>query len=110
VRAVADEVNRLGRFDAVIHNPGIGYREPRRIKTEDGLPHIFAINVLASYILTALIERPDRLVYPRCQQGRSFRQAAFDSNSDTDSSTRSTGTFLCGNMARNQSGRLSGSM
>jgi hypothetical protein len=63
VRAVADQVNRLGRFDAVIHNAGVGYREPRRIITEDGLPHIFAINVLAPYILTALIERPDRLVY-----------------------------------------------
>ena len=35
---------------------------------------------------------------------------AFDSNSDTLSSMRSTGTFLCGEMARNQSGRLSGSM
>src|SRR5262245_27058129 len=35
---------------------------------------------------------------------------ALDSNSDTESSTRSTGTFLCGEMARNQSGRLSGSM
>src|ERR1043165_7558163 len=35
---------------------------------------------------------------------------AFDSNSDTASSTRRTGTFLCGEMARNQSGRLSGSM
>ena len=29
-RAVADEVNRLGHFDAVIHNAGIGSREPRR--------------------------------------------------------------------------------
>src|SRR5215510_2402617 len=35
---------------------------------------------------------------------------AFDSNSDTESSTRSTGTFLCGEILRNQSGRLSGSM
>ena len=35
---------------------------------------------------------------------------AFNSNSDTESSTRRTGTFLCGEMARNQSGRLSGSM
>ena len=35
---------------------------------------------------------------------------AFDSNKETVSSTRSTGTFLCGEMARNQSGRLSGSM
>src|SRR5262245_28122811 len=35
---------------------------------------------------------------------------ALDSNSDIVSSTRSTGTFLCGEMARNQSGRLSGSI
>src|SRR5262249_45781233 len=35
---------------------------------------------------------------------------AFDSNSDTRSSMRRTGTFLCGDMARNQSGRLSGSI
>src|SRR3954469_11939600 len=35
---------------------------------------------------------------------------ALDSNSDTLSSTRSTGTFLCGDMARNQSGRLSRSI
>jgi NAD(P)-dependent dehydrogenase (short-subunit alcohol dehydrogenase family) len=62
-RHVAEQVNRLGRFDAVIHNAGIGYRERQRILTEDGLPHVFAINVLAPYILTALIERPPRLVY-----------------------------------------------
>jgi hypothetical protein len=42
---------------------GIGYREARRIETEEGLPHVFAVNVLAPYILTALIERPKRLVY-----------------------------------------------
>src|SRR5437868_424526 len=35
---------------------------------------------------------------------------AFDSNSDTLLSTLSTGTFLCGEMARNQSGRLSRSI
>ena len=55
--------NKLGRFDAIIHNAGVGYREAQPTKTEDGLPHVFAINVLAPYILTALIERPDRLVY-----------------------------------------------
>jgi NAD(P)-dependent dehydrogenase (short-subunit alcohol dehydrogenase family) len=32
-------------------------------KTSDGLPHVFAINTLAPYVLTALIERPKRLVY-----------------------------------------------
>jgi NAD(P)-dependent dehydrogenase (short-subunit alcohol dehydrogenase family) len=62
-RDVADQVNRLGLFDAVIHNAGVGYREPRRIATEDGLPQVFAVNTLAPYILTALIRRPTRLVY-----------------------------------------------
>jgi NAD(P)-dependent dehydrogenase (short-subunit alcohol dehydrogenase family) len=62
-RKVAEQVNVLGSFDAVIHNAGIGYREPRRIATEDGLPQVFAVNTLAPYILTALIKRPQRLVY-----------------------------------------------
>jgi len=62
-RRVAEQVNGLGLFDAVIHNAGIGYQEPRRIATEDGLPHVFAVNTLAPYILTALIKKPKRLVY-----------------------------------------------
>jgi NAD(P)-dependent dehydrogenase (short-subunit alcohol dehydrogenase family) len=62
VREVAAQVNALGRFDAVIHNAAVGYREGHHI-TVDGLPHVFAINTLATYILTALIERPKRLVY-----------------------------------------------
>jgi len=61
-RHVAAQVNTLGRFDAVIHNAAVGYREGHRV-TSDGLPHVFAVNALAPYILTALIERPKRLVY-----------------------------------------------
>jgi NAD(P)-dependent dehydrogenase (short-subunit alcohol dehydrogenase family) len=61
-KIVADEANKLGRFDAVIHNAGVGYREGR-VETEPGIPSVFAVNVLAPYILTALIERPERLVY-----------------------------------------------
>jgi NAD(P)-dependent dehydrogenase (short-subunit alcohol dehydrogenase family) len=59
---VAAQVNALGRFDAVIHNAAVGYREGHRV-TADGLPHVFAINTLSAYILTALIDRPKRLVY-----------------------------------------------
>jgi NAD(P)-dependent dehydrogenase (short-subunit alcohol dehydrogenase family) len=62
-RKVAEQVNALGLFDAVIHNAGVGYREPRRVASEDGLPHVFAVNTLAPYILTALIQKPKRLVY-----------------------------------------------
>jgi NAD(P)-dependent dehydrogenase (short-subunit alcohol dehydrogenase family) len=61
-KAVAAQVNALGSFDAIIHNAAVGYREGRRV-TSDGLPHVFAVNALAPYILTALIERPKRLVY-----------------------------------------------
>jgi NAD(P)-dependent dehydrogenase (short-subunit alcohol dehydrogenase family) len=63
MRSLAEQVNAIGRFDAVIHNAGVGYRESRRIETEDGLPHVFAINVMAPYVLTALIDKPDRLIY-----------------------------------------------
>jgi NAD(P)-dependent dehydrogenase (short-subunit alcohol dehydrogenase family) len=60
---VARQANELGRFDAVIHNVGIGYREPRRVETIDGLSQLWAVNVLAPYVLTALMHKPDRLVY-----------------------------------------------
>jgi NAD(P)-dependent dehydrogenase (short-subunit alcohol dehydrogenase family) len=59
---LAAQVNALGHFDAVIHNAAVGYREGHHV-TADGLPHVFAINTLSAYILTALIERPKRLVY-----------------------------------------------
>jgi NAD(P)-dependent dehydrogenase (short-subunit alcohol dehydrogenase family) len=63
VRSVADKVNKLGTFDAMIRNAAVGYKEANRIETVDGLAHVFAVNTLAAYILTALINRPKRLVY-----------------------------------------------
>jgi NAD(P)-dependent dehydrogenase (short-subunit alcohol dehydrogenase family) len=62
MKAVSDQVNALGEFDVIIHNAGVGYRPPF-VETEDGLPHVFAINTLAPYVLTALIEKPGRLIY-----------------------------------------------
>src|SRR5258706_6914639 len=61
-KRISEQVNALGAFDAVIHNAGV-YRESRRIATVDGLPHVFAINTLAPYILTELIRKPQRIVY-----------------------------------------------
>jgi NAD(P)-dependent dehydrogenase (short-subunit alcohol dehydrogenase family) len=61
-RSVAEQVNRLGRMDAVIHNAGI-YTVPDRGSTPEGHATVLAVNTLAPYILTALIERPERLVY-----------------------------------------------
>ena len=63
MRDVAAQANATGVFDAVIHNVAVGYREPRRVVTEDGLEQLFAINVVAPYVLTALMTRPARLVY-----------------------------------------------
>jgi NAD(P)-dependent dehydrogenase (short-subunit alcohol dehydrogenase family) len=51
-RAIAEQVNRLGRMDAVIHNAGV-----------ISGPSVLAVNVVAPYVLTALIHRPRRLVY-----------------------------------------------
>jgi hypothetical protein len=63
VRSVAAQADDRGPFDAVIHNVALGYQERRRIVTEDGFAHVFAVNVLAPYLLTATMARPSRLVY-----------------------------------------------
>ncbi len=51
---LAEEVNSLGQFDAIIHNAAV-YQATK--------PLIFTVNVLAPYILTAMIEKPKRLIY-----------------------------------------------
>ena len=61
-RALGSQVNALGRMDAVIHNAGI-YLEPARETTPEGHARTLAVNVLAPYLLTAWIDRPDRLIY-----------------------------------------------
>ena len=55
MRQVAGQANAAGRFDAVIHNAGIGYREVRRVETDDGLSQVFAVNVQAPYLLVAAL-------------------------------------------------------
>src|ERR1051326_3952205 len=41
-RNVAEQVNALGEFDAVIHNAGVGYQSRHRIETEDGLTRLIS--------------------------------------------------------------------
>jgi NAD(P)-dependent dehydrogenase (short-subunit alcohol dehydrogenase family) len=62
VKSIADQVNAVGRMDAVVHNAGV-YTEPSRGTTPEGHAGVLAVNTLAPYMLTALIERPRRLVY-----------------------------------------------
>ena len=59
---VADQVNAIGKMDAVIHNAGV-YRVPSRRTTREGHANTLAVNALSPYLLTALIERPLRLIY-----------------------------------------------
>ena len=61
-RSIADQVNAIGRMDAVIHNAGV-YTERTRGATPEGHAGVLAVNTLAPYLLTALIDRPGRLVY-----------------------------------------------
>ncbi|MBW8811811.1 MAG: SDR family NAD(P)-dependent oxidoreductase [Caulobacterales bacterium] len=61
-QGVADQVNALGRMDAVIHNAGV-YNQRSRGSTPEGHATTVAVNILAPYILTARIQRPGRLIY-----------------------------------------------
>lgn len=51
---LAAEINSLGGFDAIIHNAGV-YRATGK--------EIFAVNTLAPYVLTCLVQKPKRLIY-----------------------------------------------
>jgi NAD(P)-dependent dehydrogenase (short-subunit alcohol dehydrogenase family) len=53
-KQLASKVNALGKFDAVIHNAGVYIASAEEI---------FAVNTLAPYILTCLIQAPKRLIY-----------------------------------------------
>ncbi|QDY90933.1 SDR family NAD(P)-dependent oxidoreductase [Arthrobacter sp. UKPF54-2] len=61
-RSLAEQVNRIGRMDALIHNAGT-YLEPARGTTPEGHARTLAVNTLAPYLLTALIEGPSRLIF-----------------------------------------------
>jgi NAD(P)-dependent dehydrogenase (short-subunit alcohol dehydrogenase family) len=76
-RDLAAQVNRSGPVDAVIHNAGVL-----------GGPHIFQVNVVAPYLLTALIHRPHRLIYlsSGMHRGGRFRLAGPDGPGGGDGS------------------------
>lgn len=51
---LAEKINAIGHFDAVIHNAGL-FHAPAK--------DLFTVNTLAPYILTCLIQKPKRLIY-----------------------------------------------
>lgn len=76
-RRVAEQVNAIGRMDAVIHNAGV-YTTPGRSATPDGHAAVLAVNTLAPYMLTGLITRPHRLIYLSSGMHRGGRASLHD--------------------------------
>jgi len=68
-RSIADQVNAIGRMDAIIHNAGV-YTERSRGSTPEGHAGILAVNTLAPYMLTA-----DARVVCRDRRSQSRRTA-----------------------------------
>ena len=62
-RAMAAELLRIGPPEVVVHNAGWGSKDESRPVTEDGLEQTFQINALAPLLLTALLPKPERLVF-----------------------------------------------
>ncbi|KAI1630767.1 short chain dehydrogenase [Biscogniauxia mediterranea] len=60
-RMLAESVAKLGPLDCIFHNAGL-YLGPYREQAE-GYPSVFAVNVLAPYILTCSVPLPKRLIY-----------------------------------------------
>jgi NAD(P)-dependent dehydrogenase (short-subunit alcohol dehydrogenase family) len=96
VSAIAAHVNELGAHDAVIHNAGV----------LDG-PSVLQVNVLAPYVLTALILRPRRVIYVSSSMhadGRAtldvLRRPAEQGASETYSDTKRLVTTLAAAVAR----------
>lgn len=73
-RDVGKQVNRIGHVDAVIHNAGVL-----------GGRHIFQVNVVAPYLLTALIDKPERLLYLSSGMHRGGRATVSTKVSYSDS-------------------------
>lgn len=66
-RGLAAELNRRGPWDCVIHNAGL-YRGMDARKGKEGLPSLFAVNTLAPFILTCLVQPlPKRLIFVSSQ-------------------------------------------
>jgi NAD(P)-dependent dehydrogenase (short-subunit alcohol dehydrogenase family) len=78
-RDIAGQVNRLGQMDAVIHNAGV-----------NAGANVLPVNVVAPYLLTALIQRPQRLVYLSSGMHRGGRASVTGMDWSGD---RATGSY-----------------
>ncbi|KAH9893871.1 NAD(P)-binding protein [Xylariomycetidae sp. FL2044] len=58
-RRLAGELSRRGPWDAIVHNAGL-MRGVAGLRGKEGLPALFAVNTLAPYLLTCLVDPPPR--------------------------------------------------
>jgi NAD(P)-dependent dehydrogenase (short-subunit alcohol dehydrogenase family) len=83
VKKMAFEANQLGRFDAVIHNAGVLHADSATI---------FQVNVLAPFVLTALMEKPQRLIY--LSSGMHLGGKAFSKKEELQKTTYSDSKLM----------------
>ncbi|KAK6955183.1 hypothetical protein Daesc_002814 [Daldinia eschscholtzii] len=58
-KSLAKQLNQTGPWDAIVHNAAVNFGVDG-IKNKEGIPVRFAINTLAPYILTSLINPPPK--------------------------------------------------
>ena len=94
-KQLAEKVNTLGTFDAIIHNAAV-YNAPAK--------QLLTVNTLAPFILTCLIQRPKRLIYlsSGLQKSGSSKLDSFKTKVDsiTYSDTKLHILMLCKAIAR----------
>jgi len=92
---LAEKINALGKFDAIIHNAGVYEASPQEL---------FAVNTLAPYILTSMIHRPERLIYLSSDLHKGGRPKLESFNTDISrinySDTKLHVLLLCKAVAR----------
>ena len=99
-RRLAADANALGPpFDAVVHNAGL-YLGHERVLGKSGLPSLFAVNTLAPYTLTCLLDRPKRLVFVTSGMHRSGRARLDDLLPSTYSDSKLHNVLLAKAFAR----------
>jgi NAD(P)-dependent dehydrogenase (short-subunit alcohol dehydrogenase family) len=94
-KLLAEKLNASGTFDAIIHNAGVYTAPPQEI---------FAVNVLAPYLITCLVNTPKRLIYlsSDMHKGGHAKLESLKTNSDhiTYSDTKLHVLMLCKAIAR----------